>query len=61
MKTETGSPCNENGEYKNYQENNRMDAIYNKTSRGTQVKLDGRGGRGPKKDENCLLEGEGRG
>jgi hypothetical protein len=23
-----GSPCNENGEYKNYQKNNRMDAIY---------------------------------
>ena len=26
-KTEMGSPCNENGEYKNYQKNNRMDAI----------------------------------
>jgi len=26
-KTEIGSPCNENGEYKNYQKNNRMDAI----------------------------------
>ena len=25
--TEMGSPCNENGEYKNYQKNNRMDAI----------------------------------
>ena len=24
---EMGSPCNENGEYKNYQKNNRMDAI----------------------------------
>jgi len=27
-KTEIGSPCNENGEYKNYQKNNRMDAIF---------------------------------
>ena len=26
-KTEMGSPCNENGEYKNCQKNNRMDAI----------------------------------
>jgi hypothetical protein len=26
-KTEMGSPCNENGEYKNYQKNNRMDVI----------------------------------
>ena len=26
-KTEMGSPCNENGEYKNYQKNNRMDTI----------------------------------
>ena len=26
-KTEMGSPCNENGEYMNYQKNNRMDAI----------------------------------
>ena len=26
-KTEMGSPSNENGEYKNYQTNNRMDAI----------------------------------
>ena len=26
-KTEIGSPCNENGEYKNCQKNNRMDAI----------------------------------
>ena len=26
-----GSPCNENGEYKNYQKNNRMDAIPYKT------------------------------
>ena len=26
-KTEMGSPCNVNGEYKNYQENNRIDAI----------------------------------
>ena len=25
--SEMGSPCNENGEYKNYQKNNRMDAI----------------------------------
>ena len=25
--TEMGSPCNENREYKNYQKNNRMDAI----------------------------------
>ena len=27
QKTEMGSPCNENGEYRNWQENNRMDAI----------------------------------
>jgi hypothetical protein len=27
QKTEVGSPCNENGEYKNYQKNNRMGAI----------------------------------
>ena len=33
------SPCNENGKYKNYQKNNRMDAIKNKTSRETQVNL----------------------
>ena len=26
--TEMGSPCNENGEYKNWQKNNRMDAIF---------------------------------
>ena len=26
-KTEMGSPCNENGEYKDCQKNNRMDAI----------------------------------
>ena len=26
-KTEMGSPCNENGEYKNYQKYNKMDAI----------------------------------
>ena len=26
-KTEMGSPCNENGEYKNYQKNNILDAI----------------------------------
>jgi hypothetical protein len=56
-----GSPCNENGEYKNYQKNNRMDAIQNKTSRETQVKVDGPGIRRPKGDENCRLEGEGRG
>jgi hypothetical protein len=56
-----GSPCNENGEYKNYQKNNRMDAISNKTSRETQVKVDGPGRRRPKEDYNCWLEGEGRG
>ena len=56
-----GSPCNENGEYKNYQKNNRMDAIKNKTSRETQVKVDGPGRRRPKEDENYWLEGEGRG
>jgi hypothetical protein len=27
IKTEMGRPCNENGEYKNCQKNNRMDAI----------------------------------
>ena len=26
-KPEMGSTCNENGDYKNYQKNNRMDAI----------------------------------
>ena len=26
-KNEMGSPCNENEEYKNYQKNNRMNAI----------------------------------
>ena len=26
QRLEMGSPCNENGEYKNYQKNNRMDA-----------------------------------
>ena len=56
-----GSPCNENGEYMNYQKNNRMDAIYNKTSRETQVNVDGPGRRKPKEDENYWLEGEGRG
>ena len=34
-----GSPCNGNGEYNNYQKNNRMDAIKNKTNRETQVKV----------------------
>jgi hypothetical protein len=58
--TEMGSPCNENGEYKNYQKNNRMDAIQNNTSRETQVKVDGPGTR-PKEDENYWLDGEGRG
>ena len=48
----------ETGEYKNYQKNNRMDA---KTSRETQVKVDGPGRRRPKEDGNCWLEGEGRG
>ena len=33
--------------------NNRMDAISNKTSRETQVKMDGPGRRRPKEDENC--------
>ena len=56
-----GSPCNENGEYKNYQKDNRMDAMYNKTSRETQVKMVGPGRRRPKEDENYWLEGEGRG
>ena len=41
--------------------NNRMDAIQNMTSRGTQIKVDGPGRRRPKVDENCWLEGEGRG
>ena len=36
-------------------------AISNKTSRETQVKVDGPGRRRPKEDENCWLEGEGRG
>ena len=40
-----GSPCNENGEYKNYQKNNGVDAILNKTSSETQVKVDGQGRR----------------
>ena len=61
FKTQMGSPCNENGDYKNYQKNNRMDAIQNKTSRETQVKVDGPGRRRPKEDENCWLEGVGRG
>ena len=56
-----GSPCNENGEYKNCQKNNRMDAIQNKPIRETQVKVDGPGRRRPKEDENYWLEGEGRG
>jgi len=56
-----GSPCNENGEYKNYPNNNRMEAIQNKTSRETQVKVDGPGRRRPKEDKNYWLEGEGRG
>jgi len=56
-----GSPCNENGEYKNYQKNTRMDAIKNKTSRETQVKVNGPGRRRPKEDENCWLEGKGTG
>ena len=38
-----------------------MDAIQNKTSRETQVKVDGPGRRRPKEDENFWLEGEGRG
>ena len=38
-----------------------MDAIKNKTSRETQVKVDGSGGRRPKVDENYWLEGEDRG
>ena len=61
QRLEIGSPCNENGEYKNCQKNNRMDAIQNKTSRETQVKVDRPGRRRPKEDENYWLEGEGRG
>jgi hypothetical protein len=32
-----------------------------KTSRETEVKVDGSGRRRPKEDGNCWLEGEGRG
>ena len=34
---------------------------YKTTSRETQVKVDGPGRRRPKEDENCWLEGKGRG
>ena len=38
-----------------------MDAILNKTSRETQIKVDGPSRRRLKEDENYRLEGEGRG
>ena len=38
-----------------------MDAIQNKTSRETQVKVGGPGRRRPKEDGMYWLEGEGRG
>jgi hypothetical protein len=35
-----GNSCNENGENRNHQKNNRMDSIKNKTSLETQVEED---------------------
>ena len=55
-----GSPCNENGEYKTTRKVTEW-TPYKKTSRETQIKVDGPGRRRPKEDENCWLEGEGRG
>jgi hypothetical protein len=56
-----GRSCNENGDNKNHQKNNRMDSIQSKTSWETQVKVDGPGGGGSKEDEDYWLESESRG
>jgi hypothetical protein len=55
-----GRSCNENGENKNHQKNNRMDSLESKASWEAQVKVDGPGGGRSTEDEDHWLESESR-